>query len=342
MFGFNGLGEMAYKRSYSRVTEEGLTETWHQTVERVVNGAFNMKKHHCEQIGAKWDGESEERMAMKMYDKIFHMKFLPPGRGLWAMGSKITDEKKLFAALNNCAFVSTDCSSKEEFVRTFTFLMDATMLGIGTGFDTKGAGKYKLHAPKGPVKKIFIEDSREGWVDALEILLKSYLIPNQGKVDFDYSKVRAGGVPLKTFGGVSAGPEPLKYLFDYFHKFFQDRAGQMITSKDIVDMMNLIGKCVVSGNIRRVAEIAFGEPEDEVFTKLKDYDIYPERMEFGWASNNSVFANVGMDYTDISKRILKNGEPGVCWLDNMKQYSRMVDPPTNLDHRAAGGNPCLE
>jgi ribonucleoside-triphosphate reductase (thioredoxin) len=44
---------------------------------------------------------------MKMYDKIFNFKFLPPGRGLWAMGTKITEEKGLYAALNNCAFVST-------------------------------------------------------------------------------------------------------------------------------------------------------------------------------------------------------------------------------------------
>ena len=42
-----------------------------------------------------------------MYDKIYNFKFLPPGRGLWAMGTAITEEKKLFAALNNCAFVST-------------------------------------------------------------------------------------------------------------------------------------------------------------------------------------------------------------------------------------------
>ena len=43
-----------------------------------------------------------------MYDKIFNFKFLPPGRGLWAMGTKLTDELELYAALNNCAFVSTN------------------------------------------------------------------------------------------------------------------------------------------------------------------------------------------------------------------------------------------
>lgn len=57
--------------------------------------------------------------------------------------------------------------------------------------------------------------------------------------------------------------------------------------------MNLIGKCVVSGNIRRTAEIAFGECDDEEFINLKNYEMHPERMAFGWVSNNSIFAKVG-------------------------------------------------
>ena len=55
----------------------------------------------------RFDFDKNEQLAMKMFDKIFHFKFLPPGRGLWAMGTKLTDDMKLYAALNNCAFVST-------------------------------------------------------------------------------------------------------------------------------------------------------------------------------------------------------------------------------------------
>lgn len=53
---------------------------------------------------------------MKMYEKIFNIKFLPPGRGLWAMGTKLTDEKHVYAALNNCAFVSTKQPSVHDFI----------------------------------------------------------------------------------------------------------------------------------------------------------------------------------------------------------------------------------
>lgn len=115
-----------------------------------------------------------------------------------------------------------------------------------------------------------------------------------------------------------------------------------MTSRDIVDIMNIIGKCVVAGNIRRVAEIALGEAHDREFINLKNYDKNPDRLEFGWVSNNSIFAEIGMDYTEISESIFKNGEPGLCWLENMRAYGRMADSKDYKDALAAGGNPCLE
>jgi hypothetical protein len=57
--------------------------------------------------------------------------------------------------------------------------------------------------------------------------------------------------------------------------------------------MNFIGKCVVSGNIRRSAEIAFGEYDDTEFIQLKDYKLNPERANYGWVSNNSILAKLG-------------------------------------------------
>lgn len=113
-------------------------------------------------------------------------------------------------------------------------------------------------------------------------------------------------------------------------------------TRQIVDLFNFIGKCVVAGNIRRTAEIAFGEHDDSEFLNLKNYEIFPERMEYGWVSNNSIFAKIGQDYSDVAKNISLNGEPGLCWLDNMQAFGRMIDKPDYKDIKAAGGNPCLE
>jgi len=172
--------------------------------------------------------------------------------------------------------------------------------------------------------------------------LKSYLYPNQPTVVFDYSVIRPPGIPLKTFGGTSSGPKPLIDMHNYITTIFNKRIGNTLESKDIVDIMNIIGKCVVAGNIRRVAEIALGEADDSSFIHLKNYEKNPDRMEFGWVSNNSIFANLGMDYKEVSESIFKNGEPGLCWLENMRAYSRMGDPKDYRDKLAAGGNPCLE
>jgi hypothetical protein len=97
-----------YRRTYSRVLPSGENEQWYQTVERVVNGTYNMQKAWIEQHGLGWNAWRAQQSAQEMFDRIFHMKFLPPGRGLWAMGSPLTEVKGLYAALNNCAFVSTE------------------------------------------------------------------------------------------------------------------------------------------------------------------------------------------------------------------------------------------
>jgi len=341
-FGFNGLGELVYMRTYSRIKEDGKNEKWWETVQRVVEGTYSMQKKHIESHQLGWNAWQAQKSAQEMYDRIFSMKFLPPGRGLWAMGTAITEEKNLYAALNNCAFVSTK-TLKEDYSKPFCFLMDASMLGVGVGFDTKGAGEIIVKGINRDRKEeIFqIPDTREGWVESLRLLLESYF-HGTSSIKFDYTLIRALGEPIKGFGGVSSGPEPLKEIHTDIKKVLEDNSGEPISITTIVDIMNLIGKCVVAGNVRRTAEIVFGEPDNEEYLDLKNYKVNPHRELYGWTSNNSVFAELGMDYTEIAKRIVDNGEPGLAWLDNMRYYSRMKNGGDNKDHRVMGGNPCLE
>ena len=340
-FGFNGLGELVYMRTYSRIKEDGKNERWWETVQRVVEGTYSMQMNHIESHQLGWNPWQAQKSAQEMYERIFNMKFLPPGRGLWAMGTPITEEKGLYAALNNCAFVSTK-TIKDDYSKPFCFLMDASMLGVGVGFDTKGAGEILVKGIDEERETTYeIPDTREGWVESLRLLLESYF-HGQPKVKFDYSKIREAGVPIKGFGGVSSGPEPLKEVHEDIRKVLEGNSGNPITITTIVDIMNLIGKCVVAGNVRRTAEIVFGDPNSEEYLDLKNYKVNPHRDQYGWTSNNSIFAEMGMDYTEVSKRIVDNGEPGLAWLDNMRKYSRMKNGGDNKDHRVMGGNPCLE
>ena len=174
-FGFNGLGELVYMRTYSRIKQDGKNERWWETVRRVVEGTYSMQKQWIDSHQLGWNPWQAQKSAQEMYDRIFNMKFLPPGRGLWAMGTPITEEKGLYAALNNCAFVSTK-TLKEDYSKPFCFLMDASMLGVGVGFDTKGAGEIVIKGVnKDRAEETFeIPDTREGWVESLKLLLESY------------------------------------------------------------------------------------------------------------------------------------------------------------------------
>jgi len=339
-FGFNGLGELVYLRTYSRLKKNGENEKWFETIQRVVEGTYNIQKKHIESLNLGWDDFQGQKSAQEMYQRMFEMKFLPPGRGLWSMGTDIVN-KGLGASLNNCGFVSTkDIGTVEKFSKSFMFTMDMSMLGVGIGFDTKGTNNFIIQKQDTEQQLIIIEDTREGWVNSLGVLLESYCCGINPL--FDYSRIRPLGIPLKTFGGVSSGPQPLIDLHNKVKYVLDKNILKPISTTTIVDIMNLVGKCVVSGNIRRTALISFGESDNYEFMDLKDYSKNPERVEYGWTSNNSIFAKLGMDYSEIAKRICINGEPGIAWLENMQGYSRMCNPMDLKDHRVMGGNPCLE
>lgn len=338
------LGEVTFLRTYSRKINEGTpeerNEAWWETVRRVVEGTFNVQKEYVQGLKLPWVNAKAQKSAQIMYDKIFNFKFLPPGRGLWMMGTKFI-EKHGGAALNNCGFISTeDIATRGSFA--FTWTMDALMLGVGIGFDTKGAGKVTIQEPK-PDGTYIIPDSREGWVEATGKLIDSFLHGKPLPI-FDYSQIRPAGEPIRGFGGVASGPQPLIDMHKSIHQLLTSRVGEPIRSTDIVDIMNMIGACVVAGNVRRSAEIAIGEEGDTDFQTMKDYNKFPKEVSsHRWASNNSIFAEVGKtDYKTIAESIKLNGEPGIVWLENMRAYGRFKDGETYRDKKAAGSNPCSE
>jgi len=265
------------------------------------------------------------------------------------MGTPLVNVQKNSAALQNCAFVSTLEMTKQNPARPFAFLMEASLLGVGVGFDDKGADKdFAIYSPQGD-ETFVVPDTREGWVESLSIILNAYLKADQKAPLFDYSQIRPAGVPIKTFGGTAAGHEPLERLHNYIRKIFEGRAGEKVTRTDLADIGNLIGVCVVSGNVRRSAELLIGRLDDDTFLNLKNAEKFPERNSYdpatpgwGWMSNNSVETTVGENLDKIVPGIALNGEPGVVWMDMSRKYGRLADPVNNKDHRVVGYNPCAE
>lgn len=369
--GGNSLGELTFVSKYSRRKEDGTKEKWHETCRRVVEGYYSILKDHCKHNRTPWNEFKAQKAAQDAFERLFTFKWTPPGRGLWMMGTEFVNGKGNSAALQNCAFISTDklsSHSAREATLPFVRLMEMSMLGVGVGFDTLGAGNLVIHEPLvDAIKMITIDDSREGWYESVASLLETYFFKNRQAVVFDYSEIRPAGEIIKGFGGVAAGPSPLIELHKSIEKMFDGREGDRITSTDIVDLMNLIGKCVVAGNVRRSAEIAIGQMDDAEFLGLKDVSKNPERMGvkvdshgkpilddegkytwidgggWGFTSNNSVFAEVGRtDYGELVGDIASNGEPGLFYLDLCRRYGRLSEAANDRDYRAAGTNPCGE
>ena len=346
----NSVGEITFLRTYSRLKEDGTKETWAEVCERVINGMYSLQKDHAKTNRLPWNDAKAQASAKEAYDRLWNLKWTPPGRGLWVMGTPIVNIQRNSAALQNCSFVSTDAMTKLNPAKPFAFLMEASMLGVGVGFDDKGADKdFTIYEPQPDTDPIVIPDTREGWVESVALLINAFLKPDCKAPVFDYKEIRPAGTPIKTFGGTAAGHEPLESLHNHIRRIFKDRSGEKLTRKDIADIGNLIGVCVVSGNVRRSAELLLGRLDDKDFLNLKNAEVYPERNSYdpknpGWAwmSNNSVEVSVGQDLTPIIDGIARNGEPGVIWMDVTRQYGRLADPINNKDWRAAGYNPCAE
>ncbi len=340
-FGFGGLGEFVFMRTYSRLKEDGKNEAWYETVRRVVEGIYSIQKQHIEDYRLGWNQAKAQKSSQEMYDRIFNFKMLGSGRALWAMGSPVVMEKGLTESLYNCCFISTQTIKQDNVSDPFVNAMDFLMLGVGVGFDTRGSkNKIVIKEQKEKNQTYTIPDAREGWITSVKYLIDSFF--GGTNYDFDYSEIRPAGTPIKTFGGVSGGSKPLEDLHKTIKKVLSENIGKEVSETVIADIINSIGVAVVSGNVRRSAELLLGEHSEE-FMSLKDYSKNKRREKWAWASNNSVIGQRGMDYSVIAEKLANNGEPAVVWIDNMREYGRMrEDERNNKDHRVMGANPCVE
>lgn len=275
-WGYGGLSEFTYYRTYARRKDNGTLETWAECVIRVIEGMFSILKTHAITSHLPWDEKRAHRLAEEAAERLFEFKWTPPGRGLWMMGTDYLWEKGAMA-LYNCAFVSTE-DIDAELSKPFAFVMDTMMQGVGCGYDTDGAEKVIVHKPLGEPELVVVDDTREGWVELISCLIDSYLEEGSSPVIYDVSKVRPYGTEIKGFGGVASGPEPLVQGFNGIREILENRVGQLLTSTDIVSIMGVIGKIVVAGNVRRSALIALGNPNDLDYVTLKNWDKSPVGM----------------------------------------------------------------
>ena len=326
------VGYPTFKRTYAR-KKGNATEEWHDTVERVVEACNK-------QLGCGFtEMEQENVRAMMM-----NLKGTVAGRFLWQLGTKTVDKLGL-PSLQNCAFTVVDHP-----IRPFTWAFEMLMLGSGVGYNIQRENVYQLPKVRKKVKverkdvndaDFIVPDSREGWVELLKRVLEASFITGEG-FSFATHLIRPSGSPIKGFGGTASGSEDLVWGMLEINKILNSRSGKRLSSVDCLDIMNIIGKIVVAGNVRRSAQIALGDMDDIEYLQAKRWDLggIPNWRAM---SNNSVVCD---DVTKLPEEFWEgykgNGEPyGLINLESSRKMGRTFETEYP-DPDVQGYNPCAE
>ncbi len=326
----NPLSEFIYYRTYSRwIPTEGRRETWIETVDRYIGF---MK----ENVGnALTDVEYAD-----LREAILKQEVMPSMRLLWAAGEAA---RKTNVSAYNCSFIAP--SKVEDFAE----IMYLSMCGTGVGFSVEQHNVHKLPQIKPTTAKrlptYVIEDSKEGWARAATLGLKAWF--NGMDVDFDYSQLRPLGARLKTMGGKSSGPGPLREFLNFARKKILSKQGRRLSSLDVHDIICKIGEIVVMGGVRRSALISLSDLDDQEMRYAKHGQFYLNEPHRAMANNSVAYNNKPSCHEFLEEwlALAKNGtgERGIFNRGSLKNQLPARRWRVFNKHAATSGtNPCGE
>ena len=306
------LSDITTYMKYARhIPEKSRREAWEEIVDR--NKAMHLQKF------PQLKDEIEE-----VYKMVYAKKVLPSMRSLQFAGKPAEINN---ARMFNCSFLPVD-----DF-RSFSEAMFLLLSGCGVGFSVQSHHVDKLPEIKIPTreKRYLINDSIEGWADAVHMLMKAYL-KGGSRPRFDFRDIRPKGEQLVTAGGKAPGPEPLKeVLFQVQLILERKQSGEKLTPLECHDILCHLADAVLSGGIRRAALISLFDFDDEEMLTCKFGSWWENSPQRGRANNSAVVMRHKITEDEFMKLWEKveasnAGEPGFLF-SNDKDY---------------GTNPCAE
>lgn len=327
------VGYVTYKRTYSRLTDRGETEEWHETVARCCQGLLD--------IG----GVFTHSEIKTLYEYVFNLKMCFSGRGLWQLGTKSV-QRIGSDSLQNCWHVSVN------ELNAFCFTFNQLMLGGGVGYNITPEEVYSLPPVKYGVAIVraesydvdfIVPDNREGWVELLRRILEAFFVTGKN-LTYCTACIRSRGKLIETFGGTASGSEELVKGINEIVAIISGRLHNKLRPIDCLDIMNIIGKIVVSGNVRRSAELAGGSIEDKLFLKAKNWEAGPIPSWRGMSNNSGYCNNFNSLPEEFWSGYNGSGEAyGLLNLDLAKACGRLIDGADyRPDYSVTGCNPCAE
>lgn len=319
------LQKFQFYDKYSRFNYDlGRRETWIETVDRSIDFLHEL-------AGERLPRETYERLR----SGILEMRAMPSMR-LLAMAGAAARRNNI--TIYNCSYMPV------ESIDAFIEALIISMSGCGVGYSVErkyveNFPRVKRQSGKAPTT-YFVEDSAEGWADALRFGLETWF--DGGDVKFDLGLLRAAGAPLKTKGGRASGPEPLRKMFEFIRTRVLARQGSFLRSIDAHDIMCAVGNAAVSGGVRRTAMISLFDYDDGEMLHAKDGDFERDNSQRWNANNSAVLPRGGLTQLEFAQFFLDmaqggRGEPGIFNRD-----SAVAMRPSRRKEAEFGTNPCGE
>lgn len=319
------LQKLQFYDKYSRFNYElGRRETWVETVDRAVDFLKELSDYCLPPA-------TYERVRTA----ILEMRAMPSMR-LLAMAGPAARRNNV--AIYNCSYQSV------ESIDSFVEALLISMAGCGVGYSVER--RYVEDFPRihrqlnlTPSRYV-VEDSAEGWADALRYGLETWF--EGGDVQFDYSEVRPAGAPLQVKGGRASGPEPLRKMLDFVRGRILARQGTFLRPLDAHDIMCAVGGAAVSGGVRRTAMIALFDHDDMEMKHSKDGDFWRDNSQRWNANNSAVWPAHELTQAEVAHYILDmvdtgRGEPGI-----FNRQTAIDSRPARRALAEFGTNPCGE
>jgi ribonucleoside-triphosphate reductase (thioredoxin) len=316
MSALNELQNYTFVSKYARwIEEKQRRETWKEAVDRVRN-----------MMHTKYADNNISKEIDWAYDIMYKKKVLGSQRALQFGGKPIMDRH---AKIYNCT--SSYCDRLRFFQECFWLLL----CGSGTGFSVQKHHVAKLpnlqhNPPKGKGVKYVIEDSIEGWADALGVLLSSYFDRpvdefaefSNTYIVFDYSEIREKGTPLSSGVGKAPGFEPLANGLEKIRSLL-DRCianGQKkLRPIDAYDIVMHSSDAVLSGGVRRSASLALFSPDDEKMAKAKTGNWFMDNPQRARSNNSALLlkdSTTFEEFQTLMESVKEFGEPGFIWSES--------------------------
>lgn len=254
------LADFVFASKYARfLPKMQRRETYDEAVHRMMQ--MHAEKLRRSGVLSREASQQLEKAEAAIVDKII----LASQRALQFGGAAILDKE---SRIYNCSYSFFD---RTRFLAEAVWLL---LCGCGVGFSVQKhhvAKLPRLRKPSSEVEVVRIGDSIEGWAEAFDALLMSY-VNGSFTVLFDYSVIRPEGAEIKSSGARAPGPEPLRKALEAIRGVLDSvvaEQGGALRTVDAFDLVMHAATCVRAGGVRRSATIALFSTDDDLMAKAK-------------------------------------------------------------------------